>query len=292
MGIVRHPTDEQFVLYHYGELDEAEGAAFRSHIRECEGCQRQLATLGRELAAVRPVSIPERPADYGARVWARLQPRLADQRARESKPARRWWPFGAVALRPLAYAAGLAVLVVAAFVAGRYWAPAPAPEQVASGTPASSTPSTEPGSEPELAGAPPGAQGSTAAAAVAGVRERILVLEVGEHLERSRAALLEVMNAPDEDGAIDLSADQERVRDLVAENRLYRLSAIDAGENGMAAVLDDLERALVEIANGPSRVSETEFEHVRGEIDAQGLIFKVGILGETLRQRQAKGSSI
>ncbi len=290
---MRHPTDEQFVLYHYGELDQAEGAAFRSHLGECEGCRERLATLERELAAVRPVSIPERPTDYGARVWARLQPRLAEERARASKAAS-WWSFGAVTLRPFAYAAGLAVLVVAAFVAGRFWAPAPSPGQVAGGTPVSSTPSTTAGSEPDLAGAPGGAADPTdAAMAAARVRERILALEVGEHLERSQAALLEVMNAPDEDdGAIDLSADQERVRELVAENRLYRLAAIDAGESAMAAVLDELERALVEIANGPSRVSGTEFERVRGDIDEQGLIFKVGILGETLRQRQAKGSSI
>lgn len=264
---MRHPTEEQFVLHHYRELETAESASIDEHLHECEGCRRRLASLERELAVLRPLPVPERPADYGARVWARLQPRLAEEPAARPRP---WWHFSFAAFRPLAYAAGVAVLVAAAFVAGRYWTPGPAPQRAA-GTPAAGQ--------------------AAQAASAERIRERILVLEVGEHLERSQAALLEVMNAPDQEGAIDLSGDQERVRELVAENRLYRLTAIDAGENGMAAVLDDLERALVEIANSPSRLSETDFERVRGEIDAQGLIFKVGVLGDSLRQRQARDVS-
>jgi hypothetical protein len=267
VGIVRHPTEEQFVLHHYRELEAAETAAVESHLGGCEGCRRRLAALERELAAVTPVPVPERPADYGTRVWARLHPRLAAERV--SGPARvSWWRFQLPAIGPLAYAAGVAVLVLAAFVAGRYWTRQPASQQAAA--PAAGRAATP--VSPEL------------------VRARILELEVGEHLERSQAALLEVMNAPDAEGAIDLSNDQERVRDLVAENRLYRLTAVDAGENGMAAVLDELERTLVEIANSPSHVSGTEFERVRGEIDAQGLIFKVGVLGDSLRRKQAKAS--
>lgn len=265
---MRHPTEEQFVLYHYRELDPRDSAAVEGHLDGCGPCRQRLAGLERELAAVTPAPVPERPADYGAQVWARLQPRLAAERAAAPAPAR-WWQFRFPAFRPLAYAAGVAMLVLAAFVAGRFWAPPPVPPQAAAGT-------------------GPG----TPAAAAQQVRERILVLEVGEHLERSQAALLEVMNAPEEGGAVDLSGDQERVRDLLAENRLFRLTAIDAGENGMAAVLDELERTLVEIANSPARVAGTDFERVRAEIDAQGLIFKVGVLGDSLRRKQAPGSSI
>jgi len=265
--IVRHPTDEQLVLHHYGELQGAERAAVDGHLHECEGCRARLEALGRELAAVAAMTVPERPADYGARVWARLQPRLAEERV--ANPAPR--PFlGFLSFRPLAYAAGVAVLVLAAFVAGRHWAPRPAPEQAATG---------------------PAAGRAAQPASAERVRERILALEVGEHLERSQAALLEVMNAPEEEGSVDLSGEQERVRELVSENRLYRLTALDAGENGVAAVLDDLERTLVEIANGPAHVPQAEFERVRGGVEAQGLIFKVQVLGDTLRQRQVKGSS-
>lgn len=271
---MKHPSDEQFVLLHYRELDEAETLAMGQHLTGCDGCRRRLASLERELAAVRPLPVPERPEDYGARVWARLQPRLAAERAGTAE-ASRWWHIRIPSFRPLAYAAGIAVLVLAAFVAGRYWAPGPASNQAGAGAPAAGVP----------------ASASASPAPAERVRERILVLEVGEHLERSQAALLEVMNAAGEDGAIDLSSDQVRVRELVSENRLYRLTALDVGENGMAAVLDELERALVEIANSPSRVSEKDFERVRGEIDAQGLVFKVGILGDTLRQRSAKDSS-
>ncbi|HSK08775.1 MAG TPA: zf-HC2 domain-containing protein [Vicinamibacterales bacterium] len=269
---MRHPTEERLLLHHYGDVEGPERAAIDEHLRTCQACRDRLAALARTLAAVRPLPVPERPADYGSQVWARLQPKLAGQR--RAKPllwgaasaGLPWWRGGTFPLDRLAYAAGVAVLVVAAFVAGRFWPP-PTP------VPNAAAPGVEQAAQP----APPDR-----------VRELILVLEVGEHLERSQVALLEVLNAPAESGPIDLSRDQERVRELVAENRLYRLTAIDAGENGMASVLDELERALIEIANSPSRLSTTEFERVRGEIDAQGLVFKVRVLGDSLRRRQTK----
>jgi hypothetical protein len=104
-------------------------------------------------------------------------------------------------------------------------------------------------------------------------------------------ALVELMNAPGEGGDVDLSSDQELARELLAENRLYRLTAVDAGENGIAAVLEELERTLIEVANSSSHPSASELERVRQEIDDQGLLFKVRVLGDSLRQRQEKTTS-
>src|SRR5207247_432856 len=57
------------------------------------------------------------------------------------------------------------------------------------------------------------------------VRERILVLAVGEHLGHSERMLIELSNeAPDnaKQKEVDISAEQRRAEDLLQENRLYR----------------------------------------------------------------------
>jgi hypothetical protein len=85
---------------------------------------------------------------------------------------------------------------------------------------------------------------------------------------------------------VDISSERERARDLVSENRLYRQTAADAGDAGVAAVLDELERVLMEIANSPSELTLQDLQRVRERIESQGIIFKVRVLGNTVRQRE------
>ena len=54
----------------------------------------------------------------------------------------------------------------------------------------------------------------------------------------------------------------------------------------MASVLDDLERVLVEIANSPSTMTADEFNEVRKRIEQQGIIFKVRVFGDSVRERE------
>ena len=56
------------------------------------------------------------------------------------------------------------------------------------------------------------------------VRERVLVVAVGEHLGRSEMILMELVNARPEPGqkVMNMSSTQKRAEDLVEENRLYR----------------------------------------------------------------------
>ncbi len=110
-------------------------------------------------------------------------------------------------------------------------------------------------------------------------------MAVGDHLERSQIALIELVNSPS-GSTVDISGEQERARDLVTENRLYRQAALTTGEPGVASVLDDLERVLVEIANSPSRMTEDEFDQVRKRIEQQGIIFKVRVFGDSVRERE------
>jgi hypothetical protein len=109
-------------------------------------------------------------------------------------------------------------------------------------------------------------------------RERILLLAVGDHLERSRMVLLELVNA-DPKAPVDLSAEQRSVGELVAASRLYRQSARRAGDVGVASVLDDLERILIEVANGPATLSPSEAEALRQRLERQGTLFKMRVIG-------------
>ena len=56
--------------------------------------------------------------------------------------------------------------------------------------------------------------------------------------------------------------------------------------NRWRAVLDDLERSLLEIVHSPSRISAADLEQIRRRIDAAALLFKVRVMSDELRQRE------
>jgi hypothetical protein len=115
-------------------------------------------------------------------------------------------------------------------------------------------------------------------------RQRILLVALGDHLERSQMVLVELANArPEDKDGIRLS--QARAQDLVAENRLYRQTAAQVGDEEFNALLDELGRVLTDIANGPSDLSSTELEQIQRRIESRGLIFKVRVVGNNLQQK-------
>jgi len=179
---MNHLNEEQFVLYYYGEGDGA--TAVRAHLDSCEACRAEYASLQRVLNVVDSVPVPERDASYGTQVWNRLQPSLKWDRPGGLS----WWPARLWPARHWAAATLVATLVVAAFLAGRYY---------------------------------PKAQSGGQTANAGQVRERILLVAVGDHLERSQTVLLELVNAQPGQ-SLDVASERERAGDLVAENRLYR----------------------------------------------------------------------
>ncbi len=172
------------------------------------------------------------------------------QRIRHQLPARQPRFF---ALPWIGLAAAVAALVIAAFVAGARWRPiAPAePARV------------------EAAVAPDAAK-------------RILLTSVADHLDRSERVLTDVMNTSEPH---DISTEQAWAEDLLDASRLYRQDALAAGEPSVAAVLDELERSLLEIVHSPARISNDDLEQIRRRIDAAALLFKVRVLGDELRRR-------
>lgn len=160
-----------------------------------------------------------------------------------------WWSAW-LTPRRLAVAAAMAALLVAAFLAGRV------------------------------------SQQRQQMAGLSGpVRERIMLVAVGEHLERSQMILVELVNNS-ATGPVDISEEQQRARDLVDENRLYRQAALKSGDRGVSSVLDELERTLLEVAHSPSKVDSVEFARIRERIEAEGILFKIRVVGSNLRERE------
>jgi hypothetical protein len=171
------------------------------------------------------------------------------------------WREGLFAPGRLVAIGALAALVVLAFLAGRV------------------TKRNEPG---------------VAAIDTGKVRERVLVVAVGEHLGRSEMVLMELENAQPTQTAqhtVNISATQRRAENLLDENRLYRQAALREGNQGMASTLDELERVLLDIANSPDTVTTSQFESLRKRIEAQGILFKVRVVNQDLQQRNKPGKS-
>jgi hypothetical protein len=121
------------------------------------------------------------------------------------------------------------------------------------------------------------------------VRERILVVAVGEHLGHSERMLVELSNAAPNgpaQKAVNISAEQRRAEDLLQENRLYRQTALQEGDTGLASVLDELERVLLDVAHSPDEVTPAQLEAIQKKIEARGILFKVRVVNKELQQRQ------
>src|SRR5437899_12257036 len=121
------------------------------------------------------------------------------------------------------------------------------------------------------------------------VRERVLVVAVGEHLGHSERMLVELSNAVPNNPKqkeVDISAQQRRAEDLVEENRMFRQTALQEGDAGLASVLDELERVLLDVAHSPEEVTPAQLEAIQQKIEAHGILFKVRVVSNELQQRQ------
>ncbi|HKV08474.1 MAG TPA: hypothetical protein VJ725_10065 [Thermoanaerobaculia bacterium] len=110
-------------------------------------------------------------------------------------------------------------------------------------------------------------------------RERILLAAVADHLDRSERLLMEVKNGD----ASGLEAERAWARDLLAANRLYRQSAGQGRNPRLAALLDELEPFLLELAHAPEgEAPAEELDDLRQRIDDRALLFKVRVVSHRL----------
>ena len=119
-----HYTEEDLVLHYYGE-DRRRAVDVDRHLETCAACAATYRGIQGTLAMVATPDVPERGDQYGLEVWQRIRHKLPEQ----DVP---WWAAWFRTER-LVLAGSLALLVVAAFVAGRAW-----PRQPAGRSPTSS----------------------------------------------------------------------------------------------------------------------------------------------------------
>ena len=236
---MNHITEDELVLFYYGE--SAEAPAVESHLAECEACRAGFRSLQLVLNTVNSAPVPERSPEYGHAVWKRIEKQIAPRRRRSFV---HWW----------VWAPATAALVLTAFFVGRL-------------------------------------SHRDDAATLAHnnqIRERILLVAVGDHLERSQMVLAELSNAPEGQGKLDITDERQMAEELLDDNRLYRQTARTTGDTAVANVLDDLERVLIEIAHSPSEVSNEQLDELRQSIEARGLLFKVRVLGSRVHDEESK----
>jgi hypothetical protein len=268
---MNHLTEEQLILHYYGETgepgesgesgesgepgelgdDAASGGplATERHLEECSPCRALYASLQRVLNVVDSLPVPERSADYGAQVWQRIEHSLehsAGARRRSLWMLPSTWRWAAAG-------AAFAALMVTAFVAGRFYPRLNPPAQLA--------------------------------AADAQTGERVLLVAVGDYLERSQMVLIELTNANPK-VSLDISAEQERAGGLVTETRLYRQTAARTGDARITGVLDELERVLVDITHAPSQMTPRQMDELRQRLEAEGILFKIRVLGSNVRNQE------
>jgi hypothetical protein len=246
---MNHLSEEQLILHYYGE--EGETLAAERHLEECEGCRELYGSLQRVLNVVDSLPVPQRGAEYGAQVWNRLESRLPVRRRLWTLPSPWRWAVAGTAM---------AGLLVAAFLAGRFYPPPQTKRLV------------------QMAAADPQAG------------ERILLVAVGDYLERSQMVLVELANA-NPNLPLDISSEQERAAGLVSESRLYRQTAAHTGNSAVASVLDDLDRVLLEISHAPSHISPGDLEKLRQRLEAEGILFKIRVLGSNVRNQEEPAAS-
>ena len=237
-----HLTEEQLVLHYYGDSGNAAGV--ETHLDACPVCREEYAALQRLLNSMDSVPVPDRGAGYGERVWLEVSGELG-LGAKQS-----WWRRLVGSRSPAvprwAVAGGVTMLIALAFLAGRWTVRPTGPEQqvVAGG----------------------------------GGSERVLLNALGEHLDRSQMTLVSLANSSEGETPLE----RNQAEDLLKENRLYRQAALRSGDESAAAVLDELERVLTEVANAPGG----ELDSVRQRMVQQGILFKIRVLRSQVIQKE------
>lgn len=248
---MNHLSEEELIAHAYAEDDSN---AVQQHLVACAECAKAYISLGSDLADMKFAEAPARDAAYGHRVWESLAGSLPAYESRKSWFRGGLWPA-------LSYAAAGIALVVCAFLGGRLWEHRHA-QTVAQSHPHQHEPSVE---QPT---------------------QRVVVVVLSDHLDRSERLLVELKHA-DADNGKAASPLQDEARSLLPVNRICRQNAKQDDDRALATALDRLDHLLVELANQPEGLNNQTISRLQDEMNADGLLFEVRVL----RSRQAASST-
>src|SRR4051812_33951495 len=106
---MRHCSEDDLILHYYGETPGHPDVT--QHLDTCRECAAAYESIAATMWLVGVNEVPERSDAYGREVWQHVRARLPEGPAP-------WWQLW-LGWRPLLAGAALAVMVMAAFVAGR-----------------------------------------------------------------------------------------------------------------------------------------------------------------------------
>ena len=117
---MKHLTEEQIVLHCFGDADHS--AEIDQHLNECLECRETFNQVKAMLASIETTSVPEPHESLEQKIWLKLQDRLPKRRPgilqRVFSPV---FAPGSIAPGKWATAGAMAVLLLAAFIIGRFW---------------------------------------------------------------------------------------------------------------------------------------------------------------------------
>jgi hypothetical protein len=239
---MNHISEEQLIDYYYGEAELH--TAISEHLEACHDCAGAYKSLLLDLEEVRPIVVPQRNAAYGEDIWRSIQGSVPIYDAAQKRSRWGWfglnWGFAA--------AATACLLLAVAFFAGRQW-------EHRNGTIPANVANQEQG------------------------RQRVVLLVVGDHLDRSERLLVELKHAE----PLTEAPLQAEARDLLSANRLYRES-VKQQDPALASALDHLERVLIEVSNEPAGLSQAKLDELQKEMNTDGLLFEVRVLRSRVQE--------
>jgi hypothetical protein len=135
----------------------------------------------------------------------------------------------------------------------------------------------------------PSAKFSVEATDDAQLPQKVLGIALADYYDRSEMLLLEVAHAnrPED---LDLNTQRRYATELVATNRLYRQTAQRVGDAETSALLDHLDRVLLQVAHTPQGATAADIQQLRQQIDSGALLFKVRV-AQVQIEAQAKSGN-
>ncbi len=228
---MNHLSEEELVLQYY---DDSEPET-RRHLAQCEECMAAFRKVEAFLRDLPEFEVPEPGRGWTNDLWGRIEPDLRPTLGAFT----RMGSWG----RVLATAAGLILVVAAAFLAGRYWGSEHPAERVSSPPPS----------------------------------ERMLALVLQDHLDRSQILLVELAHY-NENPAETVGELRKEARDLLSLNRIYRRAAENSGSDFIEQTLENLERTLLQVANVPPDLPEGDFRLLLTRLDTRDLLMSLQLV--------------
>lgn len=118
-------------------------------------------------------------------------------------------------------------------------------------------------------------------------RERVFLLVVSDHFDRTERVLLELRNL--DSSGLD-QAQLDAAEDLLETNRMYRLSAQQTGDGRIENLLGEIEPVLLELARSEGSSVES-LESLRERVEEKELVFRVRVVNTQLKNEKSSMSA-